>query len=389
MTTRVLFYVQHLLGIGHLARASLICGGLVKQGFEVKMVMGGAPVDGFPGPGIDVSYLPVLKAGCMAFNDLADETGKQVDQDYLEDRRDRLLALFDEYRPDILVIEAFPFGRRQMRFELIPLLDKAREADWSPLIAGSVRDIVQQKTKLKRLQETVDTLKKYYDLLMVHGDPQFATLDETFGLASEIEHMIIYTGIVSADIPPLTGPQYDVVVSAGGGAAGELIMMNALQARALSRLADAKWCFITGPNLSENIKNKLAVEKAENVTIETHRTDFRALLAHANLSISQAGYNTTADILRAGCPCILVPFSSGGETEQTHRATALNKRGLAKTIAEEGLTPTRLAEVINQIADAAPTGASSDSGSSPLALDGAEKSAKVLSQALKRKKLNL
>ena len=67
----------------------------------------------------------------------------------------------------------------------------------------------------------------------------------------------------------------------------------------------------------------------------------------------------------------------------------MNKRGLAKTIAEEGLTPTRLAEVINQIADAAPTGASSDSGSSPLALDGAEKSAKVLSQALKRKKLNL
>ena len=383
MTARVMFYVQHLLGIGHLARASLICEGLVKQGLEVKMVMGGAPVAGFPGNGVDVAYLPVLKAGCMAFNDLTDEEGNLADQQYLDNRRDQLLTLFDEYRPDILVIEAFPFGRRQMRFELIPLLEKAKQADWSPRVAGSLRDILQQKTKMKRLEETVATLNKYFDLLMVHGDPQFVTLGETFALADKIEHLIAYTGIVSADIPPLTGPHYDVVVSAGGGAAGELIMLNALSAKPMTSLGDASWCFITGPNLSKNIRNKLAAEKPENVTIETHRTDFRALLAHARLSISQAGYNTTADILRAGCCSVLVPFSSGGETEQTHRATRLSERGLAMVVSEEGITPQRLAEVIDQAVVNNPANPKSVSSTAPLALDGARQSAKVLAGMLK------
>ncbi len=379
-----MFYVQHLLGIGHLARASLICGGLVKQGFDVKMVMGGVPVEGFPGEGIDVAYLPVLKAGCFRFNDLTDASGTLVDEQYLDDRRDQLLAIFEDFRPDILVIEAFPFGRRQMRFELIPLLERAKSADWAPLVAGSVRDIVQEKKKPKRLQETVETLKQNFDLLMVHGDPQFVTLGESFELADEIEHLVKYTGIVSADVPALTGPKYDVVVSAGGGAAGELVMLNALKARPMTRLSDEQWCFLTGPNLSEKIRGMLKAEVAKNVIIETHRTDFRALLAHARLSISQAGYNTTADILRADCASVLVPFSSGGETEQTRRADRLVECGLASSIAEPAITPQRLADVIDQHL-ASPTPINRIS----LMLDGAQQSAKILQYALKNRVKNL
>ena len=379
MTTRVMFYVQHLLGIGHLARASLICAGLVRQGFEVKMVMGGVPVEGFPGPSIDVEYLPVLKAGCMAFNDLTDEHGIQVNQQYLDNRRDKLLALFDDYQPDILIIEAFPFGRRQMRFELIPLLEKAKAVSRPLVIAGSVRDIVQEKKKPKRLEETVTVLKQYFDMLLVHGDPDFVRLDETFPLADRIENITHYTGIVSAGIPPLSGPSYDVVVSAGGGAAGQHILLNAARARPFTNLSKARWCFITGPNLAPEISAKIQDEACENVTIETHRTDFRALLAHARLSVSQAGYNTTADLMRAGCPSVLVPFSTGGETEQTHRATRLAERGLACMISEGGLSPQKLAALIDQ-ADAVRT--------RPLqarmpALDGADQTAILLQNALK------
>lgn len=377
MTTRVMFYVQHLLGIGHLARASLVCGSLVEQKFDVKMVMGGLPVAGFPGPDIEVEFLPVLKAGCFQFNELTDEHGAVADQKYLSDRRDRLLSLFKEYRPDILVIEAFPFGRRQMRFELIPLLEAAKLADWNPLVAGSVRDIVQEKKKPKRLLETVETLKKYYDLLMVHGDPNFVKLEETFELASEVAHLTKYTGIVSAEIPPLSGPSYDVIVSAGGGAAGELIMLNALEARSLTKLADANWCFITGPNLSKKACEKLRNNQPENVTIETYRTDFRALLAHAKLSVSQAGYNTTADILRAKCPSVLVPFSSGGETEQTRRSNALKALGIAESISEQGLTPRRLAMVIDRATESGNTSSRFEC----IATEGAKNAANILKNA--------
>jgi predicted glycosyltransferase len=46
---RVLLYVQHLLGIGHLVRASRIASALKDAGFDVAVVMGGMPVSGFPG----------------------------------------------------------------------------------------------------------------------------------------------------------------------------------------------------------------------------------------------------------------------------------------------------------------------------------------------------
>ena len=44
MTPRVFFYVQHLLGIGHLRRAAVLARALAAGGFDVLLVSGGAPV---------------------------------------------------------------------------------------------------------------------------------------------------------------------------------------------------------------------------------------------------------------------------------------------------------------------------------------------------------
>ncbi|GIR53034.1 MAG: hypothetical protein CM15mP62_05050 [Rhodospirillaceae bacterium] len=53
-----------------------------------------------------------------------------------------LLNLFEETKPSMILTELFPFGRRQFRFELIPLLDRAQEAKWKPKIIASMRDIL-------------------------------------------------------------------------------------------------------------------------------------------------------------------------------------------------------------------------------------------------------
>ena len=76
-------------------------------------------------------------------------------------------------------------------------------------------------------------------------------------------------------------------------------------------------------------------------------TDFPSLLAGAELSVSQAGYNTVCDLLRAGCRSLLVPFAAGGETEQTSRAQRLEAVGLASMIEEEALTPESLLAAVN------------------------------------------
>ncbi len=80
--------------------------------------------------------------------------------------------------------------------------------------------------------------------------------------------------------------------------------------------------------------------------MEPNRPDFRALLGHAALSVSQAGYNTALDVLAAGVRAIFVPFAAHDETEQTDRARALAARGLATVIAEHELTAERLAATV-------------------------------------------
>jgi len=380
MSASVLVYVQHLLGIGHLARASLIAEAIGKAGMRVTLVLGGPPVADFPAPGLDTVALPPVRAGEDGFSQLVDLAGRPVDEAYLARRRERLLAAFDALRPDILVIEAFPFGRRQMRFELQPLLGRAKQAAWTPLVACSLRDILQEGRKPERDRETVEILDRYFDLVLVHGDPGLIALNATFPLANEIAPLIRYTGIVAGPIGALAGTGYDVVVSAGGGAAGAELMLAACGAMPLSMMRDARWLFLTGPNLPADAAAGLAAGLPANAVTDLHCSDFRALLANARLSISQAGYNTAADLLMAGCRSIMVPFAKGGETEQSRRAAALNGLGLVNVVTEDDVSPEVLAQAIDRAIGApAP-------GPAGLRLDGAENTPALLLEALSAKR---
>ena len=82
------------------------------------------------------------------------------------------------------------------------------------------------------------------------------------------------------------------------------------------------------------------------VTVERFRSDFPSLLYSAQLSISQAGYNTVSDILQADCCSIVVPYSAGGETEQADRAARLQQLGLASVLPETMLSGEHLALLV-------------------------------------------
>ena len=70
---RVFFYVQHLLGIGHLKRAATLAQALRAAGFEVTLASGGAPVKG-----IEVLQLPPVSS--LDLKQLIDENNKPVDE---------------------------------------------------------------------------------------------------------------------------------------------------------------------------------------------------------------------------------------------------------------------------------------------------------------------
>jgi predicted glycosyltransferase len=366
-----LFYVQHLLGIGHLARASRVATALIEDGFDVTLVMGGRPVAGFPHPAVKTVALPPVTSGDQGFSGLADGDGNPIDDAFKEKRLQLLLQAFRECRPDIVILEAFPFGRRQMRFELLPLIETIKASSPRPLLVASVRDILQERLKPGRNEESVDLIERYFDLVMVHGDPNFATLDQSFPLASMLEGKVAYTGLVAAAPPPPAALHFDVVVSAGGGAAGGELVRATVEAAKMST-GGLSWCLISGPNLPAAEFEALAKDAPPRLSLFRFREDFASLLTGARLSVSQAGYNTVCDILRAGCRSLLVPFTAGGETEQARRAAILEGLGLATVLAEPHLTPASLASAI-EAAMAGPR-----PGPSRLDLDGARGTANIL-----------
>ena len=136
------------------------------------------------------------------------------------------------------------------------------------------------------------------------------------------------------------------------------------------------WALITGPNLPQEDFDEAPQAAPDGLSLFRFREDFPSLLAGAELSVSQAGYNTVCDVLLAGCRSLLVPFSAGGETEQTARSVRLQQLGLAVALPEEGLTGVMLAKAITK-ALAAPK-----PPSSTLDLDGARGSARLLRNLL-------
>ena len=182
---RIFLYVQHLLGIGHLKRAATLAAALGDAGCEVTFVTGGYPVPGVVPPLAHVVQLPPAGTAGLDFRSLLDLNGVSVDESWRARRRERLLEAFSAARPHALIIELFPFGRRQMRFELLPLLDAARASSPRPVIVSSVRDVLGQPDPAKQ-DEMLALFERYFDHALVHGDPRFLAFDRTFRHAAKL-----------------------------------------------------------------------------------------------------------------------------------------------------------------------------------------------------------
>ncbi len=343
---RVLFYVQHLLGIGHLMRAGRVALALQQNGLQVTLVIGGVPVPGFELPGVEQICLPPIAVRDGDFSALVDAQGNLIDESYKQRRCDMLLETYRSIRPDIVILEAFPFGRRLVRFELLPLLEAIGRSTPKPVLVASLRDILQKRSKPGRDEETAALVRQHFDKVLVHGDPAFAMLADSFPCTAAIADQLVYTGLVGAGAGEMVADPFDIVVSAGGGAVGARLVQASLEAAALLP-ESGSWCVITGPNMPMVERARLENRLPAHVTVERFRSDFPSLLYSAQLSISQAGYNTVSDILQANCRSIIVPYSAGGETEQADRAARLQQLELATVLPETMLSGEHLASLVS------------------------------------------
>ena len=373
---RVLFWVQHLLGIGHLTRTATLARALAAAGMDVTVASGGEPAPVVDLTGVRFVQLPSARAVDIYFKVLHDANDRQIDDAWRARRRDATLALYREFRPDLLVTELFPFGRRQFRFEMEPLLAEAQAAGTT--VVASVRDILVAPPKPERLTEMLERARRWYDLVLVHGDPSLVPFERTFPHLAEIGDRVRYTGYVvdQRESPDSDDGRDEVIVSAGGGAVAEPLLRAALAARSFTQAAGARWRFLVGHNLPDAVFDELAAGAGPGVVVERARRDFPALLTRCRLSVSQGGYNTVLETLAAGARAVIVPYAGGLETEQTLRAEALAARGALEVAAEADLTPDRLAEAIDRALARPPSAAAG------IAMDGAGETERILADRI-------
>ena len=350
MSRRVFFYVQHLLGIGHLRRAATLVRALDRSGFDVLLVSGGAPVAGLDIGKARFHQLPPVRARDEGLRELSRLDGTPLDEAFRSRRTQELVALLQSEAPDFLITEQFPFGRTQLRFELLPLLDAARSMARPPRFVSSIRDVLRDTASDARIAETLATFDGFFDAVLVHADPGLVGLDKSFAGWKHLEERAHYTGyVIDSDRRPVDpqGPGAgEVIVSIGGGAVGGPLLRAAIAARPLSSLSSRTWRLLVGGNLPDADRSTL--KTGGGIEIEPARPDFVSLLARSALSISQAGYNTVVETLMHGDRAVLVPFATPRETEQTRRAQVLAERGLVQTVSAEGLDGPTLAAAVDR-----------------------------------------
>ena len=356
---RVLFYVQHLLGIGHYKRAVTLVDAMTRAGLHVTMVSGGYPVPGLPVNAARLVQLPAAGAADLSFRTLLDVRGEPVDDAWKAARAALLLEAFEQADPHALVIELFPFGRRQMRFELLPLLQAARTRTPVPVRVSSVRDVLGGGQKdPARQDQMLQAFERDFDQLLVHGDAGVVPFDATFQHAAGLGGRLHYTGYVveprKGGVPGSTAGTDEVLVSAGGGAVGQQLLRTAIAARPHSRLGPLRWRLLAGVNASDSdvgaLQQLASPAGPGAILVERHRADFGDLLGNCRVSVSQAGYNTTMEVLQCGARAVLVPFAGGSEIEQSLRAQLLAQRGWIELLHENALTPQALAAAVDRAA---------------------------------------
>ena len=302
--SEIFFYVQNLLGIGHLRRAAVLAKAMAQAGLSVDFVAGGVPVPGLdPGPARLVQ-LPPVRSADERFSALLDDRGVPIDEAWREGRRAALLEAFAASDPDALLIELYPFGRRAFRFELLPLIEAASARPHRPEILCSVRDILVEKGKSGRAEEAAALVERHFDAVLVHGDPAIAPFSASFPAADRIAGRLRYTGyVVEPRMPPEAPgpvPEGEVLLSAGGGAVGRPFVEAALAARPISKAKGLPWRVVLGPQYPEPEAARLVAMTGPGLAVERFRPDLAQLFAGCSLSISQAGYNTVLELVAAG-----------------------------------------------------------------------------------------
>jgi len=341
---RFLFCTNECVGLGHMRRTLTLAGAVTERDPDASaLVLTGAPIaPGLQLPArVDTVKLPMLARdpvrGLGARN-LVMESGD------LHDLRASLAhAAATAFAPDVAVIDKLPLG---LGGELEPTLEALRAAG-TRIVLG-LRDVEEDPMQVRRRWREMnaeDALRRYYDTVLVYGpaggDADALSCVGWNDARVRVEH-VGYIGAPLPDDPPRDLPRDYVLATVGGGADGFPVLSAVVEA-VRERPLPLPVVVVTGPLMDPAEVRRLRERAAGHaVHVFEARPDMDAVVAAARGVVAMAGYNTVAEVTRAGHPAVLVP-RVGPSNEQLIRARALAGTGSFAMIHPDELTPGRMA----------------------------------------------
>ncbi len=373
----LVFYCQHSLGIGHLTRSFALATAL-REHFHVVFLNGGRLPPGVTVPTgierIDLAPLGMDDGHTLVSRDAAQDSVAQAQAE----RRTAIETAITRHRPAVLLVELFPFGRKKFAGEILPMIRQVRRQAFPAQVVCSLRDILvdarpDQRHHDDRARWLAD---RYFDAVIVHADPAFARIEESFRPTRAMRTAVHYSGfVVPQRAVRSEAPRgADVLVSAGGGIVGAALYRAAIQGRALLR-QPPPLRIVAGPFLPEAewLGLRELASAHHGVELVRHVPDMVAEMRQARASISQCGYNSALDIVGAGVPALVVPYETRTENEQRTRAERLAALGAMQMLSAGEMTPPRMAQAFEALLAFTPARCALD-------LNGAQRCAELLAE---------
>jgi predicted glycosyltransferase len=325
---------------------------------SVLVITGSPMIHAFRIPqGVDYIKLP-----CVG----RDETGvagvKTLGLDYaatLRMRANMILMAARDFAPDLVIVDKKPLG---IDDELEPMVAMLRQGERRPAMVLLLRDILdapQRTVQQWRKGRYHDAIAAYYDRVLVVGEPEVFDVAHEYDFPPATSRRLAYCGYIARHSPlqarelvragfGLDAHQPLVLVTAGGGADGQVLMRTYLQGL-LDLPREPAWTtlLVAGPELAAGERRALAelATTCPRVVCIDFTREMLSCMNAADLVVAMGGYNTVCELLTLRKPCIIVPRVEPVQ-EQWIRAHRMQQMGLLTALHPDVLTPQALMQAI-------------------------------------------
>lgn len=345
-------------GLGHLRRNTNIASKFLQEapGSSVLMLTGCPPGNPLLLPkGVDFIKVPSLvKVDTGDYAPIGLRIGRQKAKAI---RASVILSAVAEFKPNLLLVDHVPAGTYG---ELLPTLQMLKELGDPPVMILGLRDIIDAPKvvcELWRKEMTYQTIRKYYDEVLIYGCKDIFDSALQYGINTEFPGKVKYSGYVCSQEPVKSREQVRadlrikqqklVVVTTGGGHDGFPLMQSCLDAFDLiGRNTLFEAVFITGPLMDPEQREQLRARgRGLGTRVFTCVEDAPSFINAADLVITMAGYNSLCEVVSLKKKALVVP-RLGPRAEQRMRAELFQQKGLIDVLDPQEVSPRNLAQRI-------------------------------------------